>query len=153
MYPFPVTEDFWRIFEPFHNVMGEINLFLQFTIMALIYVGVRMLRRGDLVWHGNIMLTAVLINTVSSLSFMIPALAYFYQTEPSIYPISVVHGVSGGIALILGAWITGLWAYKGSSTRRCTGKRSLMVLTLVFWSISLGLGVVVYFLDALKIQL
>jgi uncharacterized membrane protein YozB (DUF420 family) len=141
-----VADEFWRINEPFHDLMGSINLVVQIIILLMIYLGVRFKRRNDLVAHGNMMIIAVIVNFISVVLVMVPSIIYYYVSEPTKlgYSFGRVHAVIGGVAMALSLWMTVPWAARGSNSRFCAGKRAPMIVTAALWVLSILMGFVEY---------
>jgi hypothetical protein len=107
-------------------------------------------RKKQFVWHGNVMLVAVLINGLLVISHMGPSLIYLLREEiPVLDPVALVglfHGIIGTVAEFLGIWLVGTWAYVQEETKYCVQRKKLMRIILVFWVLSLGVGVIYYLL-------
>lgn len=144
--PDPVADQFWRVNEPFHDLMGSINLVVQVVLLLMIYLGIRFKRRNDLAAHGNMMVGAVIINFISVILVMVPSMIYYYVSEPTTlgYSFGRVHAVIGSVAMILSLWLTVPWAASGSNTRFCAGKKATMKVTAVLWFLSIFMGFAEY---------
>ena len=130
--------------------MAFANLVIQIIIFLLISVSLWLKRKKQFVWHGNVMLVAVLINGLLMVSHMGPSLIYLLREEiPVLDPVALVglfHGIIGAVAEFLGIWLVGTWAYVQEETKYCVQRKKLMRIILVFWVLSLGVGVIYYLL-------
>ena len=135
-------------YDEVHEWMAFANLVLQIVILLLIGLSLLLKKKKKFVWHGNVMLVAVLINGVLLLSHMGPSLIYLLRAEiPSLDSVAFVglfHGIVGAVAEFLGIWLVGTWAYVQSETKYCVKRKKLMRTILAFWVVALGLGLVYY---------
>jgi hypothetical protein len=130
--------------------MAFANLLIQIIIFLLISASLWLKRKKQFVWHGNVMLVAVLINGLLVLSHMGPSLIYLLREEiPVLDPVALVglfHGIIGAVAEFLGIWLVGTWAYVQEETKYCVQRKKLMRIILAFWVLSLGVGFLYYLL-------
>ena len=130
--------------------MALTNLIIQIITFLLIGVSLWLKRKKQFVWHGNVMLVAVLINGLLVVAHMGPSLIYLLREEiPVLDPVALVglfHGIIGAVAEFLGIWLVGTWAYVQEETKYCVQRKKLMRIILVFWVLSLGVGVIYYLL-------
>ena len=133
-----------------HEWMAFTNLILQIVVLLLIGLSLFLKKKKKFVWHGNVMLVAVLITGVLVVSHMGPSLIYLLREEiPVLDPIALVglfHGIIGAVAEFLGIWLVGTWAYVQEDIKYCIQRKKLMRAILVFWVLSLGVGVLYYLL-------
>jgi hypothetical protein len=133
-----------------HEWMAFTNLILQIVVLLLIGLSLFLKKKKKFVWHGNVMLLAVLITGVLVVSHMGPSLIYLLREEiPVLDPIALVglfHGIIGAVAEFLGIWLVGTWAYVQEDIKYCIQRKKLMRAILVFWVLSLGVGVLYYLL-------
>lgn len=146
---FIISDEFWRINEPFHNLMGTGNLVIQLLVLVMIMMSVHYKRKGDLIGHGNMMVIAFITNFISFVLVMLTGFIYFYVSEPLSlsYKLSLIHGLIGGSAMLSGLWLLLPWLIHNSSPRYCAGKRIPMRVTFSLWVFALLLGIGVWFLD------
>ena len=130
--------------------MAFANLVIQIIIFLLISVSLWLKRKKQFVWHGNVMLVAVLINGLLMVSHMGPSLIYLLREEiPVLDPVALVglfHGIIGAVAEFLGIWLVGTWAYVQEETKYCVQRKKLMRIILAFWVLALGVGFLYYLL-------
>jgi hypothetical protein len=135
-------------YDEVHEWMAFANLVLQIVILLLIGLSLLLKKKKKFVWHGNVMLVAVLINGVLLLSHMGPSLIYLLRVEipalDSVAFVGLFHGIVGAVAEFLGIWLVGTWAYVQSETQYCIKRKKLMRTILAFWVAALGLGLVYY---------
>jgi hypothetical protein len=137
-------------YDEVHEWMAFANLVIQIAILLLIGLSLLLKKKKMFVWHGNVMLVAVLINGVLLLSHMGPSLIYLLREEipvlDSIAFVGLFHGIVGAVAEFLGIWLVGTWAYVQSETKYCIKRKKLMRTILVFWVVALGFGFLYYVL-------
>jgi uncharacterized membrane protein YozB (DUF420 family) len=130
--------------------MAFANLVIQIIVFLLISASLWLKRKKKFVWHGNVMLIAVLISGVLLVAHMGPSLIYLLREEiPVLDPIAFVglfHGIIGAVAEFLGIWLVGTWAYVQAETKYCVQRKKLMRIILAFWVLALGLGFLYYLL-------
>jgi hypothetical protein len=135
-------------FQEVHELMAQANLIVQLAVFLLIILSLVLERKKILVWHGNTMLVAVMVSTLLLISHMGPAFFSVLQeaaTAPDVTSgTGLIHGLIGAVAIFLGVWLVGAWAYVGSETYYCARKKSLMRKILLFWLVTLGLGFLYY---------
>ena len=134
--------------------MAFANLVIQITIFLLISVSLWLKSKKKFVWHGNVMLIAVLISGVLLVAHMGPSLIYLLREEiPVLDPIAFVglfHGIIGAVAEFLGIWLVGTWAYVQAETKYCVQRKKLMRIILAFWVLALGVGFLYYLLHIVR---
>ena len=137
-------------YDEVHEWMAFANLILQIVILLLIGLSLLLKKKKKFVWHGNVMLVAVLINGVLLLSHMGPSLIYLLRAEipalDSVAFVGLFHGIVGAVAEFLGIWLVGTWAYVQSETKYCIKRKRLMRIILAFWIAALALGLLYYLL-------
>jgi hypothetical protein len=137
-------------YDEVHEWMAFANLVIQIAILLLIGLSLLLKKKKKFVWHGNVMLVAVLINGVLLLSHMGPSLIYLLREEipllDSVAFVGLFHGIVGAVAEFLGIWLVGTWAYVQSETKYCIKRKRLMRIILAFWIAALALGFLYYLL-------
>jgi hypothetical protein len=130
--------------------MAFANLVIQIAILLLIGLSLLLKRKKMFVWHGNVMLVAVMINGLLLISHMGPSLIYLLREEipilDSVAFVGLFHGMVGAVAEFIGIWLVGTWAYVQPETRYCIKRKKLMRTILAFWIIALVLGFLYYIL-------
>lgn len=146
---FPVMDEYWRINEPFHNLMGTGNLVVQFLILGMLMMSLHYKRKGDLASHGMMMIAAFITNFISFALVMLTGFIYFYVSEPVSlsYQLSLLHGMIGGLAMIMSIWLLLPWIIHSNNPKYCGRKRIQMKATYVLWTGALVLGIGVWVLD------
>ena len=133
-----------------HEWMAFANLVIQIAVLLLIGLSLFLKRKKKFAWHGNVMLVAVLITGVLTVAHMGPSLIYLLRAEiPLLDPIALVglfHGIIGVLALFLGIWLVGTWAFIQADIKYCIKRKKLMRVILAFWMLSLGVGILYYLL-------
>ena len=144
-----VADEFWRINDAFHNLMGTGNIALQLIILGMVMMSVHFKRKGDISAHGNTMLLAIITNFFSIALVMITGLIEYYVSDPLSYTyyLSLIHGTLGGLAMLVSFGLTVPWIFRNSSPRLCARKKTLMRLAYTSWTIALVSGLIVWFLD------
>lgn len=147
------VSQFWSLNESFHDFMIMLNLVTQILILALLLISLRFKKKRNYVWHGNIMLVAVIISLVLLIMHMVPSLLGSIGKEVIDQPFAmlsiatILHVIFGGTSLILGLRIVVPWAYlQGSRTEACYKRRRVMTSTFRAWILTLILGIMVFIL-------
>jgi hypothetical protein len=137
-----VADQFWTINEPFHDLMGTINLAVQVLLLIMLYLGVRYKHRNNVNAHGNVMVLVVIVAFISAALVMTPSILYYYVSEPTKlgYSFGKIHGILGGAAIILALGMTAPWVIGGTNTRACAGKRMSMIITTAALSLAILTG-------------
>lgn len=137
-------------YDEVHEWMAFANLVIQIAILLLIGLSLLLKRKKMFVWHGNVMLVAVMINGLLLISHMGPSLIYLLREEIPILDfvafVGLFHGIVGAVAEFLGIWLVGTWAYVQSETKYCIKRKKLMRAILAFWIVALVLGFLYYVL-------
>jgi uncharacterized membrane protein YozB (DUF420 family) len=130
---------------------AQVNLAFQTAVFALLAFGTLFMRKRKVKAHAQIMLAAVILNLVSFIAVMAPALRNVSAgvTGTSSF-LAVVHGSVGGLALLLSVWVVGIWLLSPLMVvpvkMRCYGalNKKLMRAVLFLWLASLILGFILY---------
>jgi hypothetical protein len=137
-------------YDEVHEWMAFTNLVIQIAILLLIGLSLLLKRKKMFVWHGNVMLVAVIINGLLLISHMGPSLIFLLREEipvlDSVAFVGLFHGIVGAVAEFLGIWLVGTWAYVQSETKYCIKRKKLMRTILTFWIAALALGFLYYLL-------
>lgn len=136
-----------------HEWMAQANLLIQTAILLLIVLSIVLQRKKKFLWHGNVMLVAVIINGLTLVMHMGPTFISVLREEigsPNFVSFfGLVHGILGIVALFLSLKLVATWAYFGSETKDCSKQKKLMLRILVLWLISLALGYIYYVMHIL----
>lgn len=127
--------------------MAQGNLIIQTIVLFLIVFAVYLERKKKFVWHGNVMLVAVIITGLLLVMHMGPAFYNVVKEGASLDGVALfgmAHGILGAIALALGLWLTVMWAHLESQTTFCVKNKKWMWRILTLWIIALGFGYVYY---------
>ena len=132
-------------------LVAQVNLAFQTAVFALLAVGILFMRKRKVKAHAQIMLAAVVLNIVSFMAVMAPALRGVSAGVTGASAIlAMVHGSVGGLALLLSVWVVGLWLLSPLMVvpvkMRCYGalNKKLMWAVLFLWLASLILGFLLY---------
>ena len=128
--------------------MAQANLVILIGVLVLVGLSIFLEKKKKWIWHGNTMLIVVMITGLLVLAHMGPSLLRIFGEGFDVVALSgIVHSLFGSMAVILGIWLVGMWAYvQSSETRYCTRRKKLMWKILLLWLISLGLGILYYIL-------
>jgi uncharacterized membrane protein YozB (DUF420 family) len=143
---FILTDGAMQLDESVHTTNATINLAIQVALIILLYLSINQKRKGNLAGHARLMLAALAVNLLSISIAMFPSLPQFYMEQTLSFYVSVMHGVLGGVAEILGVYLVAGWLLAGSGTPFCAGKGKQMRITMGLWAVSLLLGFLVYVL-------
>jgi uncharacterized membrane protein YozB (DUF420 family) len=133
----------------YYLLISTSSLVFQLVILALLIVSVGLKQKKRFRPHGMLMAAAVVLHLISVLIVMIPSFEAIVFTvtglSQTIVAFSVVHGVLGLVALVLGIWIVVAWRFR-QSLQYCTPKKRIMDATFTSWIIALVLGIALYFI-------
>ncbi|MEJ2127181.1 MAG: hypothetical protein P8X84_06750 [Candidatus Bathyarchaeota archaeon] len=129
-----------------HDWMQYANITAQIGIILLIVLSLILKKKGRYVWHGNVMLLAVVINALTLLAHMGPSLIYLPDEPFFVTILGIIHAIIGTVGVVLGFWIAVPWAFGDSKTQSCAKKRKHMRKTTMLWIASFVLGMIFYVL-------
>jgi hypothetical protein len=130
-----------------------LDFFLQVTILLVLAVSMVFLAKKKLQLHGQIMTAALALNVVSFVTVMGPAWENLGEGFKSgtLGIVGLLHVATGGLAFLLSFWLVGSWfltttILQANAPRflRCYRQKRPMQITLLFWTISLVLGIALY---------
>ena len=133
----------------FYKILALFSLISQSLAFLLMVIAMGLKARRKLRLHGIAMFVAVVLHTVTLLvvmgpSFSISLIPYISENPlTSISLISIVHGVTGLLAWLLGLWIVATWRLN-VSLQNCSRRKGAMRVTLALWLIALILGFLIY---------
>lgn len=132
-------------------LMAQVNLTFQTLVFFSLVAGLLLIRKRKIRAHAQVMLAAVVLNIVSFLAIMAPALQSINMDVESASAVLVmVHGLIGGIALLLSVWVVGVWLMSPLMVvpvkMRCYSSlnKKLMAAIVSTWLVSLILGFLLY---------
>jgi hypothetical protein len=129
----------------------DLNLVLQITILAILFVSLFYKRKTKFKAHGVTMGLGVILQILAFILVMGPTffnnLDFFYS-EASVPAVQTtwIHAVPGAIALLLGIFLVARWAVKTSNVTGCYKLKRIMDVTIVLWILSLVFGIATYVL-------
>jgi hypothetical protein len=135
-------------FDQVHEWMAQANLVILIGVLLLVGLSIFLEKKRKWIWHGNTMLLVVMITGLLVIAHMGPSLVRIFGEEFDVVALAgIVHSIFGIVAVVLGIWLVGMWAYvQSSETRYCAERKKLMWKILVLWLIALGLGALYYVL-------
>ena len=128
----------------------QIDLIFQVSILVVLAAGMLVERKRKIRSHAQLMLAAVVLNIVSFIAVMGPALDNAGEGATGILGIVAMgHVASGGLALLLSFWVVGAWLLAPvllPLKRGCYGaiNKKVMWAVLLLWLTSLILGFFLY---------
>ncbi len=132
-------------------LVAQVNLAFQVAVFVLLAVGSLFMRKQKVKAHAQVMLAAVVLNIVSFIAVMAPALRNVTAAVTGASSmLAMLHGAIGGLALLLSVWVVGVWLMSPLMVvpvkMRCSGvlNRRIMSAVLFLWLASLILGFVLY---------
>jgi hypothetical protein len=138
------------VFAQVHEWMAIANfILLVFVVSMLIGLSVFLEKKKKFIWHGNVMLVAVMIASLLAVvhmgySFIFVVIELLGRFNWVAF-LGLIHGFVGLSALLLGIWLVGVWAIGESSELRfCAPKKGLMRKILILWAVALALGIIYY---------
>jgi uncharacterized membrane protein YozB (DUF420 family) len=134
----------------FYLFLGTISLAFQLLVFALLIVGYGFKRNLKFRKHGFTMVTAFVVHLIAVGGIMVPSFAVGLVPKISDNPTSLVAlssifmAAAGTATVVLALWIVGTWRLR-QSTKFCAPKKKVMLNTFILWSVSLFLGIILYF--------
>jgi uncharacterized membrane protein YozB (DUF420 family) len=127
----------------------DLSLLLQIIAFLILLIGYGYKMKGKFKMHGSFMGAAVILHALSFLLVMLPSFLVgfeFFTTETHNLGVqtTLLHAVTGAIALILGIGIVAAWAFQPSDTAACSKRKRLMNVTILLWVVSLIFGTATY---------
>jgi hypothetical protein len=133
-----------------HEWMALINLAILVSLLMLIGLSIFLQRKKKFVWHGNTMLTVMIITSLLTVAHMAPSLVSAVAEALKGFSIvaitGIFHSIIGALTVLLGVWLVGVWAYGSGETSFCAPRKKLMWKILTLWIVSLGIGIFYYLL-------
>ena len=130
------------------SIFADLNLIFQISILALLVAGIFLVRRKrKFKIHGSLIGIAVILNTASIVTVMLPSFLSFsglFVDLSTSAVIVITHAVLGVLVEVLGIWLVANWIFQRANIKGCVGKKNLMRATLLLWSIVLFVGIYVY---------
>lgn len=120
----------------------------QVFLIAILALGYLRYRAGDIRGHGFLLVGATVIHYGSVSALMIPVLIDEYHSlaaDPfNIFTLAnIAHAATGAIAMVLSAYIALRWMINRLDSKKCIGL-TLMRVTILNWSISLVIGLIIH---------
>lgn len=127
-----------------------VSLVFQIVVLFLLLYGYTFYRRLKFRKHGIMMALAVFVHLATVFAVMVPSFVlavfpHYILLHPleltSIF--SLIHEVTGALALGLGVWFVVSWRFRKSFTG-CFNKRRAMLATMIIWLLALTFGIALY---------
>jgi uncharacterized membrane protein YozB (DUF420 family) len=133
----------------FYLLVSTMTLVIQLIVFVLLIAGYTLKRRKSFRRHGFLMVSAVFLHLISVLIIMVPSFEVIAFTvtglSGTVVALSIVHGVFGLTALVLGIWISASWRFR-QGLQYCAPKKRLMLVTFAVWTIAILFGIMLYFI-------
>ena len=135
--------------------VGNVSLSIQIVILFLLILGLPLVRRGEsakenLIVHGYLTLTAILLHTVLILIVMIPSFTTGLGELTTLSFLASLtfwsHAVLGTTAEVLGIILVVSWLSKSPSKMACVKTRAWMWPTFIIWTVSIINGAIIHVL-------
>jgi hypothetical protein len=127
--------------------ISNISFYLQLLIFLGLIVGYVMVKRKRIVRHGYIMFMMYVIHIISVLMVMIPSAINIIGNLNfiNIEYVTIVHGILGGMVLVISSIIFLSWRFQKSSAK-CYKMKKFMLILIIFWIVETSLGIVEYYM-------
>jgi hypothetical protein len=127
--------------------ISNISLYLQFLILLGLIVGYIFLKRKRIVHHGYIMFIMYTIHIISVFVVMIPSAINIIGNLnfTNMEYMTVVHGILGGIVLVLSSIILLSWRFRKPGAK-CYKMKKFMLVLIILWIVEISLGIVEYYM-------
>ncbi len=133
-------------------LIGTTSLVVQLVVLGLLAYGYSLKRKLKFRQHGTTMAAAAILHLITIFALMIPSFVYAVIPEfivPFPYEfisiISIVHGITGAIAIVFGVGLVAAWRFN-KDVKGCFPRKKFMRVAITVWVIALVLGIVVYWL-------
>jgi hypothetical protein len=134
----------------FYTLIGLSSFILQLVVFALLVYGYYLKSKMKFRPHGLVMAAAVFLHLTLVVGIMIPSFvlavlpAYIVVSPLMLVSVfGLIHAVTGIAAIVLGLWLALAWRLK-KDINSCFGRKKAMMPTLILWSTSLLLGIVLF---------
>jgi uncharacterized membrane protein YozB (DUF420 family) len=129
-------------------LLSDVSLILQLLVLAFLVSGVALKRLGRLRQHALVMFGAVVLHLSTVLVVMVPSFgSYLFSGTvdfADVYvPVTLVHVLAGGLAVLLGLWLVGSWGFR-VDLQKCFGRRKFMIIALGLWLFAVVVGIVLF---------
>ena len=127
---------------------ATISLALQIAALTFLVVALALKNKKSYRQHGITVTIALLLHIITVAAVMVPTFSTFF-TSPgtlvldAVVIISLAHVALGFVALALGIGLVTAWHFK-ADLKSCFANKKAMRPTLVLWTVSILLGVVMY---------
>ncbi len=130
-------------------LITDINLLIQIISFLMLLVGLLYKAKKKFKKHGSFMGVAVFLHLTSFLIAMAPSFLIgfeFFTTDTLQTGVQTmwVHAISGAVSLILGLFLILAWISRASNIKPCFGRKRIMDITTLLWTISLIFGIATY---------
>jgi uncharacterized membrane protein YozB (DUF420 family) len=130
-------------------LIATVTLIMQIVVLFLVLYGYANKRKQQFRRHGKIMTTAVIAHSVMIFAVMIPSLVLLSLLGVLEMPLtmaliaSVIHGLTGAVAVTLGLWLVGAWRLS-EDISGCIRRKKFMWPTLAVWVTAIFFGIILY---------
>ena len=129
-------------------IASTVSLGIELSVLCLLVGAFLLKTQSKYRQHGIVMLSAVVLHIVAILAVMIPSFVTFMS--PGIVDFSdlwvivtFIHVSAGLVTALCGIWLVGSWHLK-ADLQGCFRKKRVMDVTIVLWTITIALGVLLY---------
>ena len=127
--------------------IADVNLLFQIAIFIFLVVGLSAKFKRRYLTHGAIMAIALILNTASILTVMVPSFLAnpsLFESFPRLSPVTITHITIGSLAEALGIFLVAMWALSIHNVEGCIERKRIMLVTIILWLVNLILGMYVY---------
>jgi uncharacterized membrane protein YozB (DUF420 family) len=131
-------------------LIGTATLIIQIIVLILLFLGYSYKRKLKFRQHGVTMASALILHLIMILAIMIPSFVlavipeYILPAPLMLVSLtSIIHGITGVIALVLGTYLVAAWRFK-KEVKDCFKRKNIMRLTLTAWLVALITGIMMY---------
>lgn len=125
---------------------AEANLVLQIVAFTMVLMSYWFKRMKKYILHGRTMLIALVLTLISLFLVMLPSLLSFGESIPvSTFTVALVHASLGSVVEVLAIFLVGSWRLQ-KSTVNCSRRKKVMRVTIILWTATFILGVLLFLL-------
>ena len=133
-----------------HLAMALVNLVSQIAIVGILWLGLRVRKKGKIKLHGQLMLVALSVMIFQIGFHMGPSIIGDVGVEIEQNPVGtvsimgIVHSVLGSLAVLPALYIVGGWVIGWTFRPFCYGKQKIMKATAYLWVLALIVGLILF---------
>jgi uncharacterized membrane protein YozB (DUF420 family) len=140
----------WDLFGMSYVELAETNLVLQIVAFVMVLMSYWFKRMKKYILHGRTMLVALVLTLASLFLVMLPSFlslseSIIASTVTTAFLLAMVHASLGLVVEVLAIFLVGSWHLQ-KSTSNCIRRKKVMRVTMILWTATFILGVLLFLL-------